>query len=102
MAFVWDSVKAADNIRDHHVRFEDAEYVFDDPLRMTRRDDDSSDYEERLQTIGFYNDVLFVVYTEIDDNDIRLISARLATPRERRIYYGSDTAHSQGWDRAYF
>jgi uncharacterized DUF497 family protein len=52
MAFIWDPVKARDNFRDHRVLFDDAERVFDDPFRMIRRDDDSSDHEERWQTIG--------------------------------------------------
>jgi uncharacterized DUF497 family protein len=52
MAYFWDPVKAAENIRDHHVLFDDAEDVFEDNLRMIRRDDDSSEYEERWQTIG--------------------------------------------------
>jgi uncharacterized DUF497 family protein len=99
MAFVWDPIKAAVNIRDHHVRFEDAEYVFEDPLRMIRRDDDHSTGEERFQTIGMYHDLLFVVYAEEDAEDTRIISARLAEPFERRIYYGAGKAHSQGWFR---
>jgi uncharacterized DUF497 family protein len=42
MAFLWDSAKAEDNFRKHHVVFEVAEHVFDDPLRIKRHDDDSS------------------------------------------------------------
>ncbi|GHV77045.1 hypothetical protein AGMMS49942_18660 [Spirochaetia bacterium] len=100
MAFIWDPVKAADNIRDHHVKFEVAEFVFDDPRRIERHDDDSSDNEERWQTIGMApSQVLFVVYTEVGDDDTRLISARLAEPKERRLYHGIGKTHSQGWFR---
>ncbi len=46
--------------------------------------------EDRYNTIGMVYDVLFVVYTERKDN-IRLISARLATKTERSIYYDQDS-----------
>jgi len=46
-----------------------------------RHDDNSSDNEDRWQTMGFIDDVLFVVYTERRDS-IRIISARVAEPFE--------------------
>jgi uncharacterized protein len=46
--------------------------------------------------MGFFDDVLFVVYTERKDS-IRIISARIAEPFERRIYYGNSEIH--GWQR---
>jgi uncharacterized DUF497 family protein len=103
MAFLWDPAKAGDNFRKHHVIFDDAEYAFDDPFRMIRRDNDSSEDEERWQTIGnALGRLLFVVYAHVGDKDTRLISARLAMPKERRTYYGDSKAHSQGWFRADF
>ena len=45
---------------------------------------------------NFFGDVLFVVYTERADTT-RIISARLAEPFERRIYYGDSEIH--GWRR---
>jgi uncharacterized DUF497 family protein len=57
MAYFWDPVKAAENIRDHGVFFDDVEFVFDDPRRIKRHDDDSSDNEERWQTIGMARQV---------------------------------------------
>ncbi|MHC6204113.1 hypothetical protein ACYULU_13090 [Breznakiellaceae bacterium SP9] len=42
--------------------------------------------------------VLFVVYTERGD-DTLLITARVAEPKERRIYYGDDTKYLKGWRR---
>ena len=98
MDFEWDGKKELDNIRDHRVLFLDAEHVFDDPLRMVRRDDDSSEDEERWQTIGIYKQVLFVSYTEREDKT-RIISARIAEPFERRIYYGNRNTYPQGWHR---
>ena len=47
-------------------------------------------HEDRYNTIGMVNDILFVVYTERKEN-IRLISARLATKTERIIYYDTDS-----------
>lgn len=43
-----------------------------------------------INTIGMVNDILFVVYTERKEN-IRIISARLATKTERSIYYDTDS-----------
>jgi uncharacterized DUF497 family protein len=94
--FEWDPEKERDNFRDHGVHFETAEQAFYDRFRRERRDDDSGADEERWQTMGFFNDVLFVVYTERGEYT-RIISARVAEPFERRIYYGnSDT---RGWER---
>jgi len=100
LEFEWDSEKEQDNIRDRGINFEDATLVFYDYFRMERHDDDSIDGEERWQTMGFYDDVLFVVYTERGET-IRIISARVkpevAEPFERRIYHGNSEIH--GWQR---
>ena len=96
LVFEWDSEKEQDNIREHGIDFETAERVFFDCFRMERHDDDSSDSEDRWQTMGFFEDVLFVVYTERGDV-IRIMSARIAEPFERRIYHGNSETH--GWAR---
>jgi len=96
MHFEWDTEKEEENFRLHGIHFETAEQVFFDPLRMERRDDDSSEEEDRWQTMGFFNNVLFVVYTERGDVT-RIISARPAEPFERRIYYGNSETHD--WER---
>ena len=83
--FEWDSEKARINYEIHKVHFEVATAVFDDEDRIEWYDAQHSEDEDRYNTIGKVNDVLFVVYTERRDK-IRLISARLATPRERRMY----------------
>ena len=97
LQFEWDSEKEWENIREHGVNFTDASNVFFDYSRMERHDDDSSDDEDRWQTMGFFKDVLFVVFTERGDVT-RIISARVAEPFERRIYYGDSEIH--GWQRA--
>ena len=97
MVFEWDPQKERENIRLHGINFTDASDVFRDYLRVERRDDDSSDNEDRWQTMGFVDDVLFVVYTE-RGNSTRIISARVAEPFERRIYANSKTL-PDGWER---
>lgn len=82
---LWDPAKAQANLRKHGVRFSDAESVLCDPQAITI--DDDSAREPRYVTIGLdgLGRVLVVVYTYRGD-EVRLISARLATPRERKQY----------------
>ena len=96
LVFEWDPKKDQENVKEHGVHFEAAERIFFDYHRMERHDDDSSDTEDRWQTMGLFGDVLFVVYTERGDV-IRIMSARTAEPFERRIYYGDGETH--GWQR---
>jgi uncharacterized DUF497 family protein len=85
--FEWDEVKEKANHRKHKVGFLEAEAVFYDPLSLTIPDPDHSEDEERFIDIGMSdtNRLLVVVYTEREER-IRIISARLATPSERRKY----------------
>ena len=84
----WDKKKAAINRQKHGVEFEDAALVFADENRIERYDAEHSTEENRWQVIGEVDEVLFVVYTERGEA-FRLITARMATPEERRIYYGA-------------
>ena len=85
--FEWDDRKAAANLLKHKVSFIEAATVFDDPYVIVEPDLDHSDEELREIATGFSmkDRVLLVVYVEPDDR-IRLISARRATPEERRKY----------------
>jgi uncharacterized DUF497 family protein len=85
VTFDWDPRKAASNVRKHGIRFADAVLVLEDEQAVTVRDD--SEDEERWITIGMdaFARVLVLIYAWRDD-DIRIISARLATPRERVQY----------------
>ena len=87
LKFEWDEEKAERNFKKHGVLFETAVKVFSDENRIEIYDEAHSIDEERYITIGLAGDVLFVVYTERHPR-IRLISARLATARERKVYYG--------------
>jgi uncharacterized DUF497 family protein len=90
MRFEWDEKKNRQNLLKHDVRFETAVLVFDDPCALTQTDQSSED-EERWVTLGGVDKrvVLFVVHTWHErggEEVIRIISARAATPRERRRY----------------
>ena len=81
MAIIWDSEKAEKNLRKHGIRLAQAVVVLDDPYAVTVIDHESDPGEERLVTLGAdaHGRVLVVVYTHRGE-DIRLISARHATP----------------------
>ncbi|MGH9427078.1 MAG: BrnT family toxin, partial [Terriglobia bacterium] len=80
-------VKAGKNFVQHGVQFQEAQTVFDDPLYVDFFDPDHSDDEKRFLRVGQSRAGRFLVvsYTE-RRNSVRLISAREATPRERKDY----------------
>jgi uncharacterized DUF497 family protein len=87
LRFEWDAAKALANVLKHDVRFDEAETVFGDPLSRTISDDAHSTEEQRFVTVGRSSLGRLLVIVHADQNDtIRLISARPATPREQRIY----------------
>jgi uncharacterized DUF497 family protein len=84
----WDPRKAAANYRKHGVSFVDAATVLDDPLGLTIEDRRFG--EQRFATVGIdaVRRVLVVSYMyPIEENVIRIISARSATRSEKRQYY---------------
>jgi uncharacterized DUF497 family protein len=88
VSFQWNAAKANANLRKHGVDFADAATALEDESALTVGDASSAD-EERWITLGM--DALgrlpVVVYTW-RGGQIRLISARQATPREWRQYEG--------------
>ena len=86
MKITWDPAKAESNFRKHKIRFSDAEAVLFDPMALTV-EDEASESEDRFVSVGAdaLNSVVVVVYTYRGE-DIRLISARRATRRERKAY----------------
>lgn len=90
MNFEWDEEKEKSNIKKHHISFNIAKRVFNDINRIEIYDMQHSIEEDRYNTIGIVEDVLFVVYTERKER-IRLISARLATEKERSLYYDNSS-----------
>ena len=87
MRFEWDSGKAAENLAKHGVSFEEAATVFRDVLSATGADPDHSFDEARFVTFGISTGgrLLAIAHTDRDDI-IRIISARPATPSERKVY----------------
>jgi uncharacterized DUF497 family protein len=89
LQFEWDEEKEQKNIAKHGIDFKTASHVFFDPNRMEYYDKaHSTADEDRYITIGFVGDVLTVVYTE-RINALRIISARVATKKEKVFYYGN-------------
>jgi len=87
MHFEWDGQKAGQNLVKHGVSFDEASTVFGDPLAGTILDPRHSSDEPRFVTIGLSTSqrLIVVAHAERDDR-IRIISARLASRREKRKY----------------
>lgn len=87
MILEWDPEKAASNLAKHGVDFHEAGTVLDDPLSTTFPDPDHSVGEERFLTIGLSASGRILVVGHTDRGEaVRLITARPATPAERRFY----------------
>jgi len=87
--FVWDPAKASANWRKHGVTFETAAEAFFDPfLRVIEA---AAPGEARDAVVGYTESqsLLFVVHLILDEETIRIISARRATAPERRLYEGN-------------
>ena len=87
LQFEWDEEKEQKNIAKHGIDFKTASHVFLDPNRMEYYDKAHSLDEDRYIVLGCVQGILYVVYTMRSDA-ARLISARMATATERRVYYG--------------
>jgi len=86
VAYVWDPTKAATNLDKHGVDFADAVVALEDELALSMPDPFAGS-ETRFIALGrdAFGRTLVVVYS-YDHDDVRLISAREAEPRERRQY----------------
>jgi uncharacterized DUF497 family protein len=93
MRWTWDSDKAAANLSKHGLSFETAGFVFDDPLHASKPDPHPAG--DRWRTIGLVGPVLLLVIHTWPEGDSegaeeeavgRIISARKATARERKVY----------------
>jgi uncharacterized DUF497 family protein len=91
VTFEWDPAKAAQNLRKHGVSFYEAATVFGDPLAITYDDPDHSIREQRFLTIGRSSVGRLLIVSHADrEGNLRLVSAREATPREREHYEESN------------
>jgi uncharacterized protein len=91
--FEWDATKAMGNLRKHGVSFDEASTVFDGQLAAVFPDEDHSLGEAREIIVGHSvgNRLLVVCFTERAPDVIRIISARLATRKERKDYEEENT-----------
>lgn len=85
--FSWDPRKASGNRLKHWVTFEEAVTAFGDPFSVTISDPDHSVRENRYLLVGLSERGRLLVIAHMErGNYIRIISARLATRRERIVY----------------
>jgi uncharacterized DUF497 family protein len=93
MRFEWDESKNRRNLAKHRLSFETAQLVFEDPNVLSLLDR-VVEGEERWQSIGLIDGLSVVVVAHSfrdqgDEEVIRIISARKATPLERKCYEDS-------------
>jgi uncharacterized DUF497 family protein len=88
LRFEWDEAKAKQNRKKHQVGFDEASTVFQDALAKIFDDPDHSADEPREILVGHSsrNRLLLVSFTERGPDVVRVISARVATRRERQAY----------------
>ncbi len=87
MNFEWDPEKASSNLAKHSVSFPEAASAFGDRLSLLIADPAHSDDESRWILLGMTKSGRLVVVAHAERGEsIRLISARLATRRERQDY----------------
>ena len=101
MLFEWEENKNRANRAKHGIDFELAREAFDDPFAISIQDRDVAG-EQRHQLIGvIFTRIILVAYTTrvkfqsgaiAEDLTVRIISARKATPSERKLYE-ENTAH---------
>jgi uncharacterized protein len=87
LEFDWDPEKSRINLQKHGVSFFEAASALSDPFSITEYDSIHSIGEDRFVTIG-YSDrqrLLVIVHTD-RETSIRLISARPATSKEKKLY----------------
>ena len=86
--FEWDDTKDRRNQRRHGLSFAEARQLFEsDDRYLELFDTQHSDVEDRFIAVGpIDRGIVVVVYAEIDDDVIRIISARFAGTRERDVY----------------
>lgn len=89
-SFEWDEEKDRINFTKHGIHFRTAAKVFLDPNKLIREDEEHLE-EQRYDILGKVGKILFVVCAFRDEDVVRLISARLATPPEKARYeHGED------------
>ena len=90
MRFEWDRAKDRSNRAKHGLSFDEATELFKSGVDYLEiYDEEHSDEEDRFIAIGHISrGVIVVAYTERDDDVLRILSARMATKKERQGYEG--------------
>jgi len=87
MNYEWDPVKNTDSIKKHKVNFEQAMIALEDPYCLFFYDEAHSKNEDRFIMIGNAEGrILFVNIVWVDEDTIRIISARRANKKEMEVY----------------
>ncbi len=88
MQFEWNINKAETNLKKHKISFVEAETVFGNPLAKIFDDEEHSFEENREIIVGHSSQkrLLIISFTERENDTVRIISARLTTPQERKDY----------------
>ena len=89
MIFDWDDHKAESNKKKHGVSFAEAATAFSDPNAIEFLDKQNSDKEDRWILVGISSksQVLLVVFVELEEKIIRIVSARRAVKDEMNQYF---------------
>ena len=85
--FEWDDAKAGQNLTSHGLSFEAGRLAFEDPFAVAREDRRYDYGENRFILLGMVQDRLLAVSYAQRGGRVRIISVRLAEPRERRRYH---------------
>ena len=88
MDFEWDDAKDLSNQRKHGLSFSEARQLFESSAdHLEIFDSEHSESEDRFIAIGpIDRGLVVVVYTEPEENVVRIIGARLANKREQALY----------------
>ncbi len=93
MQFEWDEWKNSENRLLHGISFEEVATLFTGEGYLEIYDEAHSDFEDRFIAIGpVLGRIVYVVWTEPEDDIVRIISARRASRRERLLYHST-----MGW-----
>ena len=89
LQFEWDDEKEKANVAKHGVNFEEAKTVFYDENARLIADPEHSEDEDRFILMGLSSSLRLLVVCHcyrVDENVIRIISARKATRAESKTY----------------
>ena len=87
MNYEWNPAKNRENIKKHHVSFEQAKIALEDPYQLCFYDETHSQNEDRYIVIGNAKKrILFVSIVLVDEETIRIISARRVSRHEMEVY----------------